>query len=294
MENKNESIMTIVAESALPEIIKAEIDMQISTARAYPRSLKVFSDKATSLATFSEEVAESCSYAVPRAGKSIEGASVRLAEIVVSSYGNIRSGARVIANDGKSITAQGICHDLESNYCATVEVKRKITDKYGKTFTEDMQIVTGNAACAIAFRNAVFKVVPFALVQPIYDKAKEVAKGTVETLVKRRKKAVAYFNDAGIKDIQICDALEIQKIEDIDLDKLSTLSGMRSSVKNGETTFALLFEKKNKTINVEDLILLLKIKKTALTEEELINANRIVDEKEEISYNKLHKFLISK
>ena len=155
--------IAVVAQESLSLITKAEIDVQISTAKAFPRSLKQFQDRAMSMATFSEEIAASCSYALPRGGKSLEGPSVRLAEIIVSSFGNIRSGARVIANDGKTITAQGICHDLETNNCVTVEVKRRITDKNGKTFNEDMQVVTGNAACAIAFRNAVFKVVPSAL-----------------------------------------------------------------------------------------------------------------------------------
>ena len=202
--------IAVVAQESLSLITKAEIDVQISTAKAFPRSLKQFQDRAMSMATFSEEIAASCSYALPRGGKSLEGPSVRLAEIIVSSFGNIRSGARVIANDGKTITAQGICHDLETNNCVTVEVKRRITDKNGKTFNEDMQVVTGNAACAIAFRNAVFKVVPSALCQDIYDKAKEVARGTAETLVYRRNKAIEYFHFLKVTDEQICEVLEIK------------------------------------------------------------------------------------
>ena len=283
----------VVAESALSLITKAEIDMQISTAKAFPRSLKMFLDKAMSMATISEEVAASCNYALPRGGKSLEGPSVRLAEIVCSTYGNIRAGARVIANDGKTITAQGICHDLETNNSITVEVKRKITDKYGKTYNEDMQVVTGNAACAIAYRNAVFKVVPSALVQEVYDRAKEVARGTAETLVAKRDKAIKYFHDLGVKDAQICEQLEIKKVEDIDLDKLATLRGMVTLIKNGESTIADLFPTSKETA-VEDLELLFELKKETLTPEELKNATRIMDKKETTSYSKLFKLLQSK
>lgn len=242
-DNKDYQEVKIIEqqEAALSLITKAEIDVQISTAKAFPRSIKMFLDKATSIATVSEEVAASCAYALPRAGKALEGPSVRLAEIVCSAYGNVRSGARVIANDGKTITAQGICHDLETNNCVTVEVKRRITDKFGKTFNEDMQVVTGNAACAIAFRNAVFKVIPAALCNEIYEKAKNVARGTEETLVARRTKAVAYFRDLKVTELQICEVLGIKKVEDIDLDKLSVLTGMRSAIKNQETTIADLF-----------------------------------------------------
>lgn len=223
-------------QTAMYLITKAEIDTQIATAKAFPRSIKQFMDKAESIATVTEEVAASCNYALPRAGKNIEGPSVRLAEIVVSAYGNIRAGARVIDNDGKTITAQGICHDLENNNCMTVEVKRRITGRDGKTLSEDMQVVIGNAACAIAFRNAVYKVVPAALIDPIYEKTKEVAKGKAETMVKRREKALEYAKSIGITNEQICEKLAVVKVEDIDLDKLATFRAILTGIKNGDIT----------------------------------------------------------
>lgn len=293
MEN-SATIMEIVPESALSLLTKAEIDVQISTAKAFPRSLKMFLDKAMSMATVSEEVAQSCAYALPRGGKSLEGPSVRLAEIVCSSYGNIRAAARVIANDGKTITAQGICHDLETNNVVTVEVKRRITDKYGKTYSEDMQVVAGNAACAIAYRNAVFKVVPYALVQEVYDQAKEVARGKLETLVARRGKAIEYFKGLGVTEKQICTVLEVKKVEDIDLDKLQTLRGMVTLIKNGESTVKDLFDPEPEVIKLEDLELLFDMKKEALTEAEQKDAQRIIDNKEEKSYPKLLKLLQTK
>lgn len=254
-ENEGMQIEVIQSEAALSLITKAEIDVQISTAKAYPRSIKTFLQKAESMATVSESVAESCNYALPRGGKSLQGPSVRLAEIICATYGNIRSGARVIANDGKTITAQGICHDLETNNSVTVEVKKSIMQneyvngkKTGRmvTMSQDMQTVTGNAACAIAFRNAVFKVVPVALINEIYEKTKEVAKGTAETLPQRRDKAIKYFKDLGVTEKQICEVLELRKIEDIDLDTLSTLRGMVAAIKNGESTVKDLFEPQHK------------------------------------------------
>lgn len=253
------SVEVLKDDAQLSLVLKAEIDTQIATAKAFPRSIKAFMDKTMSIATINEDVAQSCAYALPRGGKTLEGPSVRLAEIVVSSYGNIRAGARVIHNDGRKITAQGICHDLETNTCVTVEVSRSILQhvwepdptrpgknrKSGRfeTMTEDMQVVTGQAACAIAFRNAVYKVVPAALIQDIYDKIKEVAKGTAETLPTRRKKALDYLHSLGVKDEQICQVLELKSVEDIDLEKLATLRGMCTLIKNQEATVAELFPK---------------------------------------------------
>lgn len=265
--NEQETVIPDVINdnSTLSTILKAEIDVQIATAKQFPRSLTQFLKKAESVATITQEVAESCAYALPRKVKNektgawekkvLQGPSVRLAEIVCSSYGNIRSAARIISNDGRTITAQGVCHDLETNNFISVEVKRKITNKDGKTYSEDMQVVTGNAACAIAFRNAVFKVIPAALIQDIYAKVLEVGKGTAETLVKRRDKALTFFRGKGVTDEQICESLEVAEVTDIDLEKLSILSGMKASIVNEEFTVAELFpapdtkEKGNKANN---------------------------------------------
>lgn len=290
MENEVITISETIPESSLSLITKAEIDVQISTAKAFPRSMKMFLNRAESMATVSEDVAASCSYALPRGGKSLEGPTVRLAEIICSTYGNIRAGARVISNDGKTVTAQGICHDLESNYCVTVEVKRKITDKHGKTYNEDMQVVTGNAACAVAYRNAVFKVVPYALVNDVYDKAKMVARGTAETLPARREKALVYLRGLKVTDQQICDVLEIKKVEDIDLDKLDVLRGMCTLIRNGESTVKDLFDTNPATatsVLLEDVQMLFDMKKDLLPKDDLENAERIIKNKEEKSYKKL-------
>lgn len=299
MENQNGQTLELVApektETSLYLLTKAEIDTQIATAKAFPRSVAMFQQKALSMAAMSEDVAASCTYALPRGGKTIEGPSIRMAEIVVAAYGNIRAGAMIIANDGKTITARGTCHDLENNVAAQVEVKRRITGKDGKTFNEDMQVLVGNAACSIAYRNAVYKVVPGALINPIWEKAKEVARGTAETVITRRNKALEYFKGLGVTEKQICDVLEIKKVEDIDLDKLQTLTGMKAAIKNGESTVKELFEPNGGVLVAhEDLQALYDFKQETLTKEEKANALRILTNKEESSYNKLYTFLQSK
>lgn len=249
-------------------LAKAEIDMQIATAQAYPRSLTFALRRMTSLATMTPEIAEKCEYALPR-GKNkdgtpniLHGPSVRLAEIVFSQYGNCRGGARVIMNDGKKVIAQGIFHDLETNACVTIEVSRSIQQhiweddptrpgkkrKSGRmeTMSEDMQIVTGNAACGIAFRNAVFKGIPGALIEPVIIAAKKVALGDAETLPTRRENCLKYLHELGVEDKQICEALGIKDVLDIDLEGVFTLRGMLTTIKEGGSTVEQMFPKAEK------------------------------------------------
>lgn len=219
---------------------KASIDTQITTARAYPRELSRVKAKMLSFATLDEETAASCFYTLPARkggdGKAIQGPSARLAEIAVASYGHIRAGSRIIANDGKTVTAQAFCHDLENNVHVALETKRRITSRDGRTLSEDMQVVIGNAACSIAFRNAVFKVVPMALVKPVFESAKRVAIGDVKTLASRRAAAVDYFVKMGVQRDRILATLGVNSIEDVQLPHLETLTGLRTAIADGDTT----------------------------------------------------------
>jgi hypothetical protein len=245
-------------QSVLATVVGAEIDAQIATAKNFPRSLAVFLKRATSLATISQEVAESCEYGLPRGGKIITGPSVRLAEIIVSSYGNVRAGTRVVQNTGRQIVAQAVCHDLETNVAITIEVTRsimqheKVWDNAQRKMiptgrmvpmNEDMQTLAGNAAASIALRNAIFRVVPKAAWTTVAGAAKKTAMGSEATLPARRTAAMAWFKEKGIKEDQIFRVLEVKGVEDIDLEKLSKLSAIKAAVANNEASLENIFPK---------------------------------------------------
>ncbi len=236
-----QTLTEVVAPHALELIERAQIDMQIATAKKYPRDLAVVKRKMLSFATLDEETAESCFYTLKRKNddgtqKLIQGPSVRLAEIAVACYQNLRAASRIIDNDGKTITSQGACHDLENNTYVSVETKRRITNKRGQTYSEDMQVVTGNAANSIAFRNAVFKVVPGALVKPVYEAAKQVAVGNASTLSAKREKVLKRLNAMGADNPRILLTLGRTSIDTIDLGDLEVLIGLGTAIKDGDTS----------------------------------------------------------
>lgn len=213
---------------------RAEVDIQITTAKAYPRSIHAFKQQALDLATFDEEIAAGCMYALPRGGKPIEGPSVRLAEIIASAWGNLRTEARVVGADNQEITAEATCWDLQSNLAMRVQVKRRITDKNGRRFNPDMITVTGNAAVSIALRNAIFRVIPKAYVNSLYHAARQVAIGNAETLAAKRAQMVDYFGKMGVTPERLFEAIGKKGIDDIGLDELAVLKGTASAIKNGE------------------------------------------------------------
>jgi hypothetical protein len=248
-EKRMEKEIIIMRQEAVQAITKSEIESQVDTAKKHPRDIKQALNLALYIAVEDKQIADSCFYAIPRGGKIIRGASVRFAELVVACWGNVRSGARVIANDGKTVTAQGICHDIEKNVSYTVEVTRKITDKNGNTFSEDMQIVNANAACSIALRNAIFKVIPFALTMGILSKIEEVAKGSID-LKKTKKKAIDHFTSLGVTESQILYALGRRSVEDITAYDIFTLRGIVQAINDGDTDIEQAFHSSIKNSSI--------------------------------------------
>ena len=214
----------------------AQLDTQIATAKHWPRSLDRFKKAVMDLAVVDERTAGSMFYALPRGNKTVEGPSVRMAEIVATSYGNLRIRSQIVAIDEEFVTAQGSAFDLESNVAMSVEVKRRITNKHGVRFKEDMIQTTCNAACAIAMRQAIFKVVPRAFYQEAYLAARRVSIGDVKTLATRRADMMAYFLKMGVSEDRVCAAVLKPGVEDIGLPELGLLRGLATALRDNETT----------------------------------------------------------
>lgn len=241
-------IIEIKQADMLQAINRAEVDIQIATAKQYPRDINASLNKIATYATMDRETAEDCFYVLRRKGKNgqdnvIEGLSVRMAEIIAGAWGNLRVQARIIGNDGRMITAQAICHDLETNYAVSKEVQRSITDRNGRTYSEDMQVVTGNAASSIAFRNAVLSVIPKAITKRVINEVKKVALGQSIDVETARQNCIANYAKRGVTEKMICDYLGIKSISEIDKERLFELRATLNAINEGTTTIQETFVK---------------------------------------------------
>lgn len=248
-------VFTAQEAMAIEAQTKGEIDIQVATAKRYPREITKSVERILELATHDREIAEKCWYALPRAGKVIEGPSVRMAEIVAASWGNLRATTRVISTDGRYVTCQGGCIDLESNFGASVEVKRRITTKDGKRYNDDMIMTTSNAASAIAFRNAIFKVVPGALLKDVMNAVKKAAMGDERTFGERLKAMLAHFDKMGIASDKVAARVGVKGKEDITMEHLRILRGLANAIEEGTTSVeeASSEHEKKENVNLKDI-----------------------------------------
>lgn len=231
--------LEIIPPSAVEAMTRAEVDVAIATAHRFPREIAKVKQNMLAIATLDQETAEACFYALPRGGKTIEGPSVRLAEIAVSSYGNLSAGSRIIAvvahGEAPHVVVQAVAKDLEKNITISVEKRRRIVKKRSKdSIDEDDINLAANACSAICFRDAVFKVVPLAIIKPVFEAARKVAIGDQRTLSDRRTKCFDTFAKMGVTKERVLARMEVKTIEEINLDHLQTLLGLHNAIKEGE------------------------------------------------------------
>lgn len=219
---------------------RANIDIQVSTAKQYPRSISRCVNNAIAIATMDKETAQSCGYALPRGGKPITGPSVHLAKIIAQQYGNLRAEAKVVEITDKQVVSRGTAWDLENNYAVSFEVRRSIIGRNGNRFSDDMITVTGNAANSIAYRNAIFGIVPKSITDKAYKAAQHLITGDLsdeEKLIKRRDGAIKHFTDTyGITEEEVIKLCGKHTVNQIQADEIALLLGFAQSLKDGDTT----------------------------------------------------------
>lgn len=217
------------------------VNVQVETAKKYPRSVDKCMKEAKTLATKNQEVAGSCFYSLPRGSGTIQGPSIRLAEIMLYSWQNLRADSKVIDESHKEVTAEATCIDLEKNTAVRKQVTRSIIDSGGDRYSPDMIRNTKNAAMSIALRNAVFSVIPEAFVSEIFEAAQKASIGDGTTMETKRKAAIDYFENLGVDRRQLFNKLDVNGPEDISEEELIQLRGLKTALEENQVSVEEVF-----------------------------------------------------
>lgn len=234
--------------------LASDIDIQIRTAKSYPRDLNRFIEYSKETVTMDEELALSCFYARPvtgianevitnqqkinyikaRPSNIIVGNSIRFAELLLQNWGNCKAAQRAAFAD-KYVTGMASIWDMEQNIHITCEFTKNIFGKNGK-YSENLQQVTANAACAIAFRNTVFKIIPIAFVNIIASAAKKYLTDGLahpEKRVQAQTTLQQEFSRFGIKKEKILQFYDCESLRDINAEQILECRALLNQIKDG-------------------------------------------------------------
>lgn len=261
MENKESNEITIISNTDV-DVYEAQerafIDLQVATAKRYPRNLLRVKEKSIAIVCMSKETALSCRYAKPVGGKNISGKSVHLARIICQQYGNIKVMQRIKQITETTIIAEAVAFDMETNYAVNVEARRSIIDKNGVRYKESVIETNAMALMAIAERNAILKVVPQSITDEVYNEAFKFANGDLSDnakLIVARDKALDFFKkEYAATEEEVIGILGLKTKEAINAEHIADLRGFMQALKDKEISPDELFgRKKNRESEKEPI-----------------------------------------
>lgn len=209
-----------------------------SMAMQHRRNVSRSLAEALDMATVNENIARSCNYTLPaRKGQDadMKGPSVRLAEIMQNAWGNIVASTDSVEEHEKHVIIRGWVVDAEKMNGYQGIVRRQIWGKNGR-YGEEMIAKTVQAGQSILYRNLMFRCIPRAFVNEVYDAAMTKALGGAKTLEQRRVAMLKWWTDNGASEGQILEYLGVRQVAEITMEMVEEMAGLFTAVKNKDCT----------------------------------------------------------
>lgn len=250
-----QSIMPVPSGSGVQAALRVEIDSQIATARQYPRDVSLSVRRAAGLATMDKATASRMFYCLGRDGQVMQrdsndvprgavsfGPSIRLAEIFLATYGNIRSGAKLIEIGDEHVVVLGFAHDMETNTQTAVEHVESILTKEKRRYSERQILKVASAAMSKARRNAIFQVIPRVFIDQVQTRCVAIAAGSDKPKTKRWRDIVARFASQRVNEKQVLALIGRSGIADMTDDDFAALESDLAMIVDREATIDQLLK----------------------------------------------------
>lgn len=241
---KKNTLQTMDGAAAVAEVLGA-----MTLSKKFPRNMEKVKKDLFSLCQ-NKDFAESSFWQVPRKGKMLEGASIRLAEAAALAMTNIHYGiTTALGEDQNSTTFTVYALDLESN----TKVSRTFTRKHERNVKGKIYpIFDPNAVYELIasdsskrLRVCLFGVIPGYLIDAALEKCKEtlrLEKNKDETV----QKIVQAFQEHDVSRTDLEKYLDKQ-LSEINSNDLMLLRGALNGIKQGITTKEDIFKKEGTT-----------------------------------------------
>lgn len=181
-------------------------------------------------------MAEQSTYAYPKGGKVVEGASIRMAEVLIQTWGNAEAGIREISQSNGVSVAEAFAVDYETNtrISKVFHVPHQIGTKNGiKKLTDprDVYELVANQG-ARRMRACILGIIPGDIVDAALDRCKHTLTNGKEPIADRVRKLVIAFDELGVK-VEHLEKKLGHKLDAIIPQELVTLGSIFKSLRDG-------------------------------------------------------------
>lgn len=213
----------------------SEVQAAMMVAQARPRNQQVAIDRILT-ACARPKLAETALYQYARGGTNITGPSIRLAEALAQSWGNLSVGVRELEQrDGES-TVEAFAHDMETNtrIVKVFQVKHERHTKRGvKDLTDprDVYELVANQGSR-RLRACILGVIPGDVVESAVEACTDTLRANIEVTPETIAKMLEAFSGYGVSKAQI-EAKIQRRIDTLTPGLMIQLRNTYSSMKDG-------------------------------------------------------------
>ena len=216
----------------------AEVQAAIMLAKRFPRNHVEAMDRILS-ACCRPTLAESAVYSYTRGGQEVTGPSIRLAEAIAQSWGNLQFGIRELAQGGGKSTVEAFAWDVETNtrQVKVFEVPHTRHTKQGtKLLTDprDIYEMVANQG-ARRLRACILGVIPGDVVDSALAQCETTLRTNVDVTAEGIQKLLAAFGGIGVTAEQIAQKLG-HKVDSLVPAEFVRLRKIFASIRDGYTT----------------------------------------------------------
>ena len=234
----------------------SEVQSMMFVAKQFPRD-EIAAYNKVMLACQRKEFAEKATYSYPRAGSTISGPSIRLAEEIARCWGNIDFGIKELSQKDGESEMLAYAWDLETNVRSSQNfMVQHVSDTRSgpKKLTAQRDIYENNANNAgRRLRARILAIVPPDLVNAAVDECKRTIAGKNDTpIVDRAKNMIMAFSKVGVNQPAIEEKLG-HSVENITIDELVEYKGILNSIKDGNSKPSDWFDYKSSTEKADEL-----------------------------------------
>lgn len=238
--NINQGTIAIESSRAI-----AEAQGKLIIAKNFPRNEVQAFAKAMQ-ACQRKGIAEKAFYSYNRAGQTVSGITIRLAEELARCWGNIDYGIKELSQDKGKSEMQAYAWDLETNTMSLQNFTNPHLreTKYGNkelTSLRDIYEINANMG-ARRLRARILAILPSDLVECAIDECKKtIAGNNSEPLIDRVKKMAIAFEKYGVTQSLLEKRLK-KSLANCTVEDLTEYIGIFNAIKNAESKISDWFE----------------------------------------------------
>ena len=220
-------------------------------ARAHPRDPILAGKQALAICTLDETTAKACFYSVPRAGRSVSGPSIGMAETLAFTFGNmnVTIDEITIKKEEGVVELRGFIMDTQTGLTHSTIIRRRIrySDEHkkspGQIYDEDMIETTIAAGLSILYRSLVLRIIPRPFVAKIFEAALNVSAGG-KSFTDRQTNCVKHWDEVyHIPKAKLLLHLQLTEIADLSILNFQYLLGLENGMKLGDYRLEDIFKK---------------------------------------------------